>query len=174
MPEKEPVVVTTVAADIDAKSIGTEDFTKKLLAEFHSKNVWRKLESLAKSLNVDTQQLRQYLDEMPGVIRKKGKEDTFFYCWEERITPEEEPKKKEKEKLLQRPAVKEEDRYAQAIMHMIFYNFHLALKTYALEISQTSNEAFNNFTTALDSLEAGLILFSGKTGVNIDKLPKFG
>jgi hypothetical protein len=158
----------------ESTEIGTEIFTKKLLEEFHSKNLWRKLESLAESLHVDVQHLKVFLDKTSGVLRKVGKEDgVFFYCWEERFKRENGESKKESKKVgKQRPAIKEEERYAMALLHIIYSNLHRTLKTYGLEISQRDNEAFNNFAVALDKLESGLVLFSTKSDASIEKLPK--
>lgn len=177
MSEDIQVVTATSEPAEDTTELGTEDFIKKLLAEFHSKNLWRKLESLAQALEVDVQQLRQWLDAAPGVLRKRGKEDgVFFYCWEQRHNREaQQEKEKEKEKKggVKRPSVREEDRYALATLHMTYWTLYKTLKTYGLEISQVDNDAFNNFAVALDKLESGLVLFSNKSGAAVDKLPKF-
>lgn len=169
------IVTATAEPAEDTTGLGKEDFIKSLLAEFHSKNLWRRLESLAEALKVDVPQLRQWLDAAPGVLRKRGKEDgVFFYCWEARHH-REQPKedKKNPKKPLQRPSVRAEDQYALSMLHMVYWNFYKALKTYGLEISQIDNDAFNNFAVALDKLESGLVLFSNKSGAAVEKLPKF-
>jgi hypothetical protein len=173
MSQENVQIVTAMAETVgNPTEIGTEVFTKKLLEELHSKNLWRKLESLAESLHVDVQHLKIFLDKTSGILRRPGKDDgIFFYCWEERFKREGD--KTEKKKVgKQRPAIKEEERYAMALLHMIYSNLHRALKTYGLEISQRDNEAFNNFTVALDRLESGLVLFSAKSSATIEKLPK--
>jgi hypothetical protein len=167
------VVTSTPEPVLDATELSDEHFLEKLLAELHSKNVWRKLESLATALSVDVQSLRAYLDSCPGVLRRSGKEDgVFFYCWEARSKQEAKSEKTTK-KDKQRPAIREEDRYALAMMHMIYWNFHKVMKTYALEMSQADTDAFNYFALSLDKLEAGLVLYSNKTGATVEKLPKF-
>jgi hypothetical protein len=169
----EPIqVVTAVAESVEDTGLGDEAFLKKLLEEFHTKNLWRRLESLAEVLKVDVQHLRQWLDAAPGVLRKRGKEDgVFFYCWEQRAAAVQPEEKKEK-KLNKRPAVREEDRYALAMLHMTYWTLYKTMKTYGLEISQVDNDAFQNFALALDKLESGLVLFSNKTGAAVEKLPK--
>lgn len=170
-------VITAIPEPVeDSTELGDEIFIKKLLVEFHTKNLWRKLESLADSLKVDVKNLRKWLDDASGVLRKRGKEDgVFFYCWEQRHNQEAEKtscKSKTKKTKLQRPSVREEDRYALGILHMIYWNLYKAMKTYGLEISQVDNDAFNNFALSLDKLESGLILFSNKSGASVEKLPK--
>jgi hypothetical protein len=170
------VITATSEPAEEATEIGSENFVKKLLNEFHAKHVWRRLESLALALSVDVQHLRQWLDSAPGIARKLGKEDgVFLYCWEKRLTetPEDKEKPKKEKKINQRPSIREEDRYALGILHMIYWNLYKALKTYGLEINQIDAESFNNLAVALDKLESGLVLFSNKTGATMEKLPKF-
>jgi hypothetical protein len=174
MNEEIQVVTATSEPAEDTTELGNEDFIKKLLEEFHTKNLWRKLESLAEALKVDVQHLRQWLDSAPGVLRKRGKEDgVFYYAWEQRVNREQPADEKKEKKLTKRPPVREEDRYVLGILHMTYWTFYRTLKTYGLEISQVDNDAFNNFAVALDKLESGLVLFSNKSGADVSKLPKF-
>jgi hypothetical protein len=154
----------------ESTKIGTEEFTTTLLAEFHKKKPWRSLVSLANALHVDPQQLSQWLDKNPQVMRRAGKEDgVFYYCWSERVT---KPKTSTKSDPTNR-VVREEDRYALGMLHMVYFQLYRVLKTYGLEISQRDAEAFGNLTASLDKLESGLLLFSKKTKASMDKLPKF-
>lgn len=168
-------IVTDISTGEEISEMNTKEFFKRLLEEFHTKNLWRKLDSLAESLSVDVKELKDYLDVFPGILRKSSKDDgVFLYCWEERCKREsKEGCKKPKEDKKQKKIIKEEDRYALSILHMVYWFFHKALKTYGLEINQISPEAFNNLVTSLDKLESGLVLFSNKSEASIDKLPKY-
>lgn len=173
MSEDIQVITATSEPAEDTTELGNEGFVKKLFVEFRSKNLWRKLESLAQTLGVDVQKLRQWLDVAPGILRRRGKGDgVFFYCLKERHDNEIK-KQKEKKVDINRPSVREEDRYALATFHMTYWMLYKALKSYALEISQVDKDAFNNFAVALDKLESGLVVFSKKVGASIEKLPKF-
>jgi len=168
MPEKDLEVITaTEDTSEEVSQIGTAEFVKALLSELHTKKLWRSVQSLATALHVDPKALKEWMDKDPPFVRKAGKTDgEFFYCWSDRLNA---PAPKE----IKQEVIREEERYALAILHMIYFNYHKALKTYGLEISQRDPEAFNYFALALDKLESGMVLFSTKTGANMEKLPKF-
>lgn len=171
MPEEPLQIIVCSPTPVgDATKIGTEEFTTALLAEFHKKKPWRSISSLASALHVDTNQLSQWLDNHKQVMRRSGKEDgVFYYCWSERLKKETSSTS---EKTPNR-VVREEDRYALGMLHMVYFQLYKVLKTYGLEISQRDPEAFGNLTASLDKLESGLLLFSKKTKASMDKLPKF-
>jgi hypothetical protein len=148
-------------------NIGTEAFIKAIHAEFNKPGFeWRNVASLASALHVDVQQLSDWLDKDSKVVRRAGKSDgTIYYALADRVNKSAPPKTKQ--------VIREEDRYALGMLHMVYFQLHTILKTYGLEISQKDIEAFGNFTASLDKLESGLLLFSKKTKASMKKLPKF-
>jgi len=162
-------VVTEPPIDQTTK-IGTPDFIKDLLIELNKKKVWRSLSSLATILHVDPKALSEWLDRSPQFIRRAGKEKgILYYALSSRIESETTSKKKTP---LDRMS-KEEENYSLGMLHLIYFQLYKVLKTYGLEISQCDSEAFSNFTTSLDKLESGLLLFSKKTKASMERLPKF-
>lgn len=149
--------------------IGTEEFVKALLVELNKNKVWRTLSSLADALHVAPQSLSFWLDDNPKVVRRAGATTgTIYYALSERL-----PKENSKKENSRNRVTKEEEGYALAMLHMTYFQFYKILKTYGLEISQVDPEAFSHFTSSLDDLESGLLLFSKKIKASIEKLPKF-
>ena len=135
----------------------TNPTDEAVFTELAKGKVWRSLTSLSKILNVDSQVLSSiFLDCSPRVVRRVGKTTTYYAL----------------KRRLETPA-REEEGYALAMLHMVYFQFYKILKTYGLEIGRRDPESFSDFTTALDKLESGLLLFSKKTGASVDKLPKF-
>lgn len=165
---------TTSGAQKPNKKIGTDDFIKKLLHELdHNVYTWRNVIGLAKSLDVEVDELCDWLDGATGFLRK-AVNSGIYYCLESRyaenirkpsaVTNNKKPKAKK---------VQEEHYYALAILHMVYGDFYSALKTYSLEINQLDTEIFKYLTISLDKLESGLVLLSKKSGATMEKLPRF-
>lgn len=176
LPAQEDLQIITVVQDnaeaASASKVGTDEFVATLLKELNTGKLWRTVASLATQLHVDAVELDKWLGSNPDFIRKPGKEDgVYYYCFTPRFN-REVPQPAEK-KAEPRAVVREEDRYALAMLHMIYWNLWKTLKTYALEVNERDEEAFKFFTSALDKLESGLVLYSGKTKASLEKLPKF-
>lgn len=144
--------------DLEVEKNDSKNLIESVFLELNKKNVWRSLTSLAVSLRIDRKELKQKLEKIPNVVSRVGKNDTL-YCLYNRLT-----NKKSK---------KVEEDYAIAMLHMIFFQFYKTMKTYGLEIGSCDTEAFSYFTSALDKLESGLLIFSKKTNTSMEKLPKF-
>jgi hypothetical protein len=137
---------------------------KDLCLELNKGKLWRTTDSLCRKLQVERSTLLNWL-EQPAYLSRLGKNNTVYYALADRVI-------KKSISSLERP-IKEEDGYALAILHMIYFQLYKTLKTYGLEISQHNVDAFSNLTASLDKLETGLLLFSKKTKASMEKLPKF-
>lgn len=139
--------------------VGSDDFINVLTFELTHKDVWRSSKNLAKTINVNEQELTSWLDSYPEVARRLGKKDNVvYYALLNRLN--------------NRKTEKKELDYSLAMLHMIYFQLFKVLKTYALEINQKDSDSFKYFSSSLDKLETGLLLFSGKTKSSVDKLPK--
>lgn len=154
-------IITEMTAEETSKQQNTFN---DLFLELNKEWTWRTVDSLSKTLQIDRQVILNWLAQ-PIFIDRIGNDGTVYYAIKDRvikksISPSERP-------------LKEEDGYALAILHMIYFQLYKTLKTYGLEISQHDVAAFSNLTASLDKLETGLLLFSKKTKATMDKLPKF-
>lgn len=167
----EEVKVKTVLTS-NQSVIGSDEFGKEFAKLLCEGAVWRTAPNLATKLGVDAVDLVNWMDKIPAICRKAGKEDgVYFYALVERIQAIAKREEVENKKLT-RTVVTEEDRYAASGLHLVYGQFLKIMEKYALRIHDKCPEAFNALMTARDRLSAGTILFHNATKVETDKLPK--
>lgn len=170
----EEITVTRVPT-ADASKIGTKEFVKTLKQLLDSKkNVWRSSKTLTEELGVDALALDKWLRLRPEICSKaSSKEGNVLYALVERVqgqTNETITEKKVK-RVMARPLVTEQERYAVGILHIIHLNLRDTLLKNALQVAERSNEAFNHLVQAREHLEAGLTLFANRVRTDVRKLP---
>ena len=151
--------------------VNTKEFCQELYKELAEGKIWRTSKTLADKLNVDVVELDAFLRAQPVICSKASKEEgVFLYALIKRV--EEIAKKEDENKVLARPLVNEEDRYALGCLHSAFMILEATLQKYAVKIHERNPEAFTNLVAGKDKLEAGIVLFGNKIKADFSKLPK--
>jgi hypothetical protein len=179
MPESVAADIASVPEELEVTSqptavktkIGEKDFCEKIGKIFSEGKPWRTPQALAKTLEVDVQELVVWMDKQAELCCRPGKEDgTYFYALVNRL--EKVTNNDEKSKNMVRPVITEEDRYLFAQLHLEYKNITDTLEKYALRIHDKSEEAFNALASAKNKMSAGLGILANALKVDTHKLPK--
>ncbi len=151
--------------------VGSDEFVAKFIEVIKGGDVWRSVNKLSKELNCDPNDLCNWMDHQPGLVRRPGKEEgVVYYAVASRI--EAEAKKEKRPPGMERKVVSEEDRYAIGMLHITYGNLSAILEKYGMHIYNRNSEALAKLAEGKDAISAGIALFANTIQTDISKLPK--
>lgn len=148
--------------------IGSEEFVKELCKQLKEGSEWRTPEGLSAKLGCDAADLAKWMDKVPEIISRPGKDDKVFYALGGRVLKPDN----DKDKKNQRPVVEPQDHHIVALLHQTYSNLLAVMQKYSIRIHDKNAEAFTMLMQARDKLSAGTMLLMAATRTDTTKLPK--
>lgn len=166
----EEVVVEPKPTGIKSK-VGSEDFVKAFAEIIKTGNVWRSSKRLAELLNCDPVDIGNWMDRIPEIVRRPGKEEGIvYYALAQRV--ESQAKEEKRPPGMERKQIVSEDSYAVAMLHQTYSNLSAILEKYGMHIFNRNKEALAKLVEGRESVSAGVVLLANTLGVDVTKLPK--
>lgn len=166
----EEVKVKTLPSAVTSK-IGEEEFVKDFVKLMRVGPDWRTSKTLAEKMGVDVVDLGNWMDKVPELARRPGKEEgTFYYALASRL---DKPKEEKRPPGMERRQITPSDRYLLACAHQTYSNLHNLLEKYGMRIWEVDEEAFKSLLKARDRMSAGIHLVAHKMQADLSDLPNF-
>lgn len=162
--------------------LNNKDFVNKLFAFLREGKVWRSSTAICEKLDVDPEELDEYLRKRHDIACKSNKDgDSFYYAEVERLSDKDKVIDEQTKRAVvearesmrnvrSRSLVSEEDRYALAVLNNIYMNFKGILDKYGIKLYDKEEEIFNHLMNAKKKMFIGITLLADAIKADISKL----
>jgi hypothetical protein len=162
--EVEVKTVPTVMKSV----IGSEEFNKELVKTLRDGQAWRSPEGLALKMGCDAVDLAKWMDKVPEIVCKPGKDDKVYYALAGRVLKAED----DRQPRNARPVIEAQDHHLVALLHQTYGNLLSVLQKHSIRIHDKHPEAFTMLMQARDKMSAGTMLLMQATHSDVTKLPR--